>query len=98
MVAWMGFAPDHVAWTGARSYFKSSAHATRSFCPTCGSPMSFESTQWPGEIHLYAASLDHPDSYTPELHCYTEEQLSWLHITDSLPKFSGTADSETIPS
>lgn len=92
VVAWMGFRPDDVHWSGTRQSYRSSAHASRSFCPTCGSPMSFESARWPGEIHLYGASLDTPEAYAPQLHCYTDEHLGWLKIVDDLPQFSGSAD------
>lgn len=93
MVAWMGFRPDDVTWTGTRSFYKSSEIATRGFCPTCGSQMSFESTRWPGEIHLYAASLDDPQAYVPGLHCHTAERLAWLHLADDLPQYKGSAPS-----
>ena len=95
----MGFAPEQVTWEGKLRAYQSSPHAIRSFCPTCGSQMCFESTRWPGEVHLYAASLDDTEAYVPELHCYTDEQLGWLHLSDDLPQFPGTADgAEALPS
>ena len=63
IVAWMGFDPKDVEWSGERTFYKSSDIATRGFCNTCGTQMSFESTRWPGEIHLYAISLDDPQNY-----------------------------------
>ncbi|MEM9343291.1 MAG: GFA family protein [Pseudomonadota bacterium] len=92
LVPWMGFHPDHVTWTGERTEYRSSPHAKRSFCPTCGSQMSFESTRWPGEIHLYGVSLDSPEAYAPQSHCYTDEQLGWLHMADGLPRFGQSSD------
>ncbi len=92
VVAWMGFAPDQVTWTGQRASYKSSDIATRTFCPNCGSQMSFESTRWPGEIHLYGVSLDNPEAYVPELHCHTAEHLDWLQVTDDLPRHPRSAD------
>ena len=56
--------------------------------------MSFESTRWPGELHLYAASLDDPEAYTPELHCHHDEHLSWLKTSDDLPRYGASAPSE----
>ncbi len=91
VVAWMGFAPDQVYWSGKRHFHRSSAHAVRGFCGTCGGQMSFESDRWPGEIHLYGASLDAPEAYRPQLHCYTAEHLSWLALHDDLPRYPGTA-------
>ncbi|MCY4181029.1 MAG: GFA family protein [Litoreibacter sp.] len=92
IVAWMGFDPEHVTWTGERSFYKSSEIATRGFCGRCGSQISFESTRWPAEIHLYAACLDDPEAYAPQLHCHTGERLSWLHISDDLPQFPASAE------
>ena len=92
IVAWMGFETGHINWTGTLSFYRSSKIATRGFCPTCGTQMNFESTAWPGEIHLYAASLDDPDAYTPQLHCHHGEALAWLHVQDNLPRFAGTAE------
>ena len=90
----MGFKPTQVTWVGERAFYRSSKIATRGFCPTCGTQMSFESTRWPGEIHLYGASLDDPERYAPGLHCHTQERLSWLHIEDNLPRYRSTADEE----
>lgn len=89
----MGFRPGDVAWMGERRFYQSSEIATRGFCPTCGTQMSFESTRWPGEIHLYGVSLDDPERVVPQLHCHVGEQLSWLHVQDALPRYRETADS-----
>ena len=91
IVAWMGYTPAQIAWEGERTFYQSSAIAKRGFCPRCGSQMSFESTRWPGEIHLYAASLDNPEDYQPDLHCHMAEHLSWLHLADDLPKHERSA-------
>ncbi len=92
VVAWMGYAPDAVTWQGQRKMRASSPHATRGFCAECGTQLSFESKRWPGEIHLYAVSLDDASHYTPELHCYVAERLEWLHLSDDLPRYDGSAD------
>ena len=91
VVAWMGFALDAVTWHGERRFYQSSAIATRGFCPDCGTQISFESTRWPGEIHLYGVSRDDPENYTPDLHCHTQEHLAWLKIDDDLPKHRAVA-------
>ncbi len=95
VVAWMGFPKETIAWSGERSFYNSSEIATRSFCPTCGTQLSFESTRWPGELHLYAVSLDDPERYEPQLHCYHDEHLSWLKIEDDLPVYSGSPEEDT---
>ena len=91
IVAWMGFETEQVTWAGTQSFYHSSKIARRGFCPTCGTQMSFQSTAWPGEIHLYAVSLDEPDDYKPQLHCHHGEALAWLHVQDDLPRFDAKA-------
>jgi hypothetical protein len=56
--------------------------------------MSFESNRWPGEIHLYAISLEDPQGYEPQLHCYYAERVNWLNVVDALAKHDGFADVE----
>lgn len=92
VVGWMGFETDQVSWSGERQFYNSSDIARRSFCPHCGSPMSFESTRWPGEVHLYAASLDAPETFVPQLHCHRAEHLPWLTVSDNIKSFDGTAE------
>ena len=90
VVAWMGFAVGDVSWTGTRRFYQSSEIAKRGFCPDCGTQMSFESTRWPGEIHLYGVARDDPENYRAELHCHTDEHLPWLVIEDELPRYGGS--------
>ena len=92
VVAWMGFTANAVRWDGERDFYQSSGIAKRGFCRTCGTQMSFESTRWPGELHLYAASLDEPQQYAPQLHCHVSERLTWLHTSDDLPVFAASAE------
>lgn len=96
VVAWMGFEAADVIWSGDRQFYKSSDIATRSFCPTCGAQLSFQSINWPGEIHLYAATLDNPEQYRPQLHCHHAEHLEWLTVADDLPHFAGTAEVDAV--
>jgi N-acetylglutamate synthase-like GNAT family acetyltransferase len=86
------FAVDHdrLAWSGAeRRQYESSPGVFRSFCPRCGSPLTYQSPARQHEIDLYAATLDDPSTFTPELHVLWDERLPWLHISDTLPKQRG---------
>ncbi len=73
-------------WTGtAPARYASSPGVTRHFCPTCGTPMAYESEVWPHEIHFYAATLDDPGAYEPTEHVNWNEHLPWLKLADGLP-------------
>jgi hypothetical protein len=48
--------------------------------------MAFESDRFPNEIHLYAASLEHPEDYRPDFHVHYGEHLPWFDTADDLPR------------
>ncbi|WP_102107662.1 GFA family protein [Oceaniglobus roseus] len=74
-------------WLGDRpAAFSSSEGVTRRFCATCGSPMSYESREYPGETHFYAASLFDPADFAPQDHAHWDERLPWLDLRDDLPR------------
>ncbi len=75
-------------FTGAApASFRSSPGVTRRFCPTCGTPMSYESDRYPNEIHLYAATLEKPGETRPDFHVHVAEKLPWIHLADGLRQF-----------
>jgi len=70
--------------------FSSSPGVVRSFCPRCGSSLTYRSTRWPDEIHLLTATLDNPASFCPESHVFDRERPEWLQLADGLPHFPTT--------
>ncbi len=73
--------------SGTPSVYRSSPGVRRSFCGSCGSPVAFESEEFPEEIHLYVAALTDPEEFVPRGHVHTGEQLSWFEVDDNLPRF-----------
>ncbi len=77
-------------WTGEPTkVFNSSPGVERTFCEHCGTPISFRSENLSGIMHFYAAALERPETFEPQLHVAYEEKLSWLNIDDDLPKRNG---------
>lgn len=73
--------------------YVSSPGVRRLFCGTCGSPIAYDSDAFPDEIHFYAASLERPETFSPDRHVHAAEQLPWIHLDDGLPRFQrGSAD------
>lgn len=91
MVAW--FSVPRTAFRfvgGAPTRFASSAGATRSFCPRCGTPLTLESNNYPGEIDVTTASLDDPEAVPPADHTQAATKLRWVRLADGLPCHAGT--------
>jgi hypothetical protein len=89
-VTWVGVAePRFVLDAGADvlGRFQSSPAATRSFCGRCGSPLFFQSSRWPGEIHVTLASLDDSGGLEPQAHAYWGSHAEWADWSGrELPK------------
>lgn len=91
MTSYFGVSRAQVAWNGARSFYNSSRGVTRAFCGQCGTPMHYMNTRWPGEMHLFAATLDELTLYKPTAHVHWAERVPWLILDDGLPKYNGRA-------
>ncbi len=76
---------------GAPRVFASSPGVRRSFCENCGTPLTYAADRFPGEVHVYVSTFDHPDVFPPELHVYVAEAIDWLHLDDGLPRYRTTS-------
>ena len=87
-VTYIGLQAPQVTWRGdAPVRYHSSPGVTRSFCGTCGTPLTYEGERWPGEVHIFAATLDDPGVISPQAHVYVGQKLPWVHLSDGLPRF-----------
>jgi hypothetical protein len=80
--------------SGHPASFNSTEQGTRSFCPQCGTQLTFEHTSFPEELDVTTTSLDEPEKLPPKDHTQTGTRLSWLHLDDALPQFREARDRE----
>lgn len=64
--------------------YASSPGVERTHCGRCGSPISYENKH---EFALYACTLDDPAAVAPAYHSWIAEQMPWLEIADTLPRY-----------
>jgi hypothetical protein len=76
---------------GEPTAYESSPGVQRYFCGTCGSPLAYVGARWPGEVHLYAGSLQDPGKIEPKAHVHVGEALSWAEVHDALPRYEKTS-------
>lgn len=60
---------------------------TRSFCPTCGSPVFLTFPANPDIFVIHAASLDDPSRFKPQVVLYEARRYTWDPIDPALPTF-----------
>ena len=71
---------------GAPARFRSTPKALRTFCPRCGTPLTFEHDDAANEIDVTTCSLDDPEALPPEDHTRTSSKLGWVKLADGLPE------------
>ena len=71
---------------GEPTRFRSTTKGTRSFCPQCGTQLTFEHEDFLDEIDVTTCSLDEPERMPPRDHSHTSSKLSWVKLADQLPE------------
>ena len=95
VTAFFGVPRETLVWAGQTAVAETSGgRVQRLYCPACGSQMSYQADHWPGEAHLYAATLDDPSAFVPKAHYHFAEKLPWLGVADDLPKYAASAEGQ----
>lgn len=88
LTGWALFPQDAVQIEGQPVLYKSSEHATRQFCGTCGTSLFYTNpVVFAGAIDILSATLDDPTAIPPQVHVQVAEALPWVAAMDGLPKF-----------
>jgi hypothetical protein len=87
-VPWFSVTTANFAFTaGQPTTTHSSDHGTRTFCPRCGTPLTFVSTHFPDQIDVTICSLDDPEAVRPQDDTRSSSRLSWVRLDENLPHF-----------
>jgi hypothetical protein len=85
-VGWIVFRADHVHFLqGHPASRHSSPQVVRSFCPRCGTPLTYRHDDDPGAIELTSATLDHPELFPPAREIWLEHRIAWEALNPNLP-------------
>ncbi|MEZ5656313.1 MAG: GFA family protein [Sphingobium sp.] len=89
MVAWAAFKEDSYKITqGSTKTINSSGASHRSFCPECGTGISFRNgDHLPGIVDIQVTTLDDPEAFPPQAHIQVAERLEWMKEAHGLPTF-----------
>jgi hypothetical protein len=89
VLAWVTF--DRAAFQflcGNPSYYQSSTPVRRAFCSACGTPLTYQTEQYPATIDITTCTLDDPDAFPPTHHSWLSHDVAWVQFGDGLPAFS----------
>jgi hypothetical protein len=83
--AYLNLRKSEVRWRVEPTYYASSKIARRGFCPTCGTPLTFEFLD-SDRMDLSVGSLDDPSQFEPVEHWAIETAVARWHVPDGLPE------------
>ena len=90
VTTWFIVPAAEVRVEGERRIYRSSARATREFCPTCGCLLFFRTDRRPMHLDIVAACLDDPALVTPRVNIYTRSRIGFMREFDhELPSHEG---------
>src|ERR1700712_1020963 len=89
-VAWFSVLQQHHRQlTGAARSYRSSPHATRTFCAACGTQLTFQK-DGSDEIDISTCSLDNPNAAAPKDQTFARSTLDWFEAAHRLPRHAMT--------
>jgi len=88
VIAWVTFPTTAFELVRGRpSAFHSSEPVRRTFCPACGTPLTYEHQHASGTIDVTTCSLDDPNRFPPTHHSWLSHDLTWVRFGDGLQTF-----------
>ena len=64
--------------------FRTDTEAWRTFCPTCGTSITYESDRRADQVDLTTGSLDTPGDFAPQSDTYADEKVEWVGLVERL--------------
>ena len=93
VVAWITVPANRFAFTRGRpTEFHSTPPVTRTFCPECGTPLTYRHAERAVNIDITTCSLDAPERFPPTHHSWLGDDLNWVRFGDGLKTFPASRD------
>lgn len=84
---WVGYRPSQFRLTcGTPKSFSRTKGVVRTFCPECGTSISYLDDGLSDELYLTIGFLDNPERFEPQAHVYWRMKLPGLDFADDLPR------------
>ena len=77
-VAWVTFEVGAFSFVkGEPTRYRTETAAWRTFCPRCGTSLTYEADDRPNDIDITVGSLDQPEDFPPNKAVFAQERLAW---------------------
>jgi hypothetical protein len=87
---WVGYRPDDLRLIrGAPKSFSKTKGVVRTFCPDCGTSISYFDEGLKNELYISIEFFDNPARFTPHANAYWKMRLPWESFADEISKTEG---------
>jgi hypothetical protein len=86
-VTWASFRRSSFRFTAGQPQELRWAGRLRSFCPHCGTSLTFMAGPDPDEVDVTVCSFDEPATVTPADHTWVDDRLPWIRLADDLATY-----------
>lgn len=86
-VTWASVSQAHLVWEQGEPRTIQWAERLRTFCPHCGTALTFAYLAKERWLDVTVASLDAPELLHPQYHVWVEDKLPWVQLGDRLPQY-----------
>ena len=87
---WVGYRPNQFRLTrGTPKSFSGTKGVDRTFCPECGTSISYLDEGLSDELYLTIGFLDNPERFKPQAHAYWQMKLPWVDMAHDLSRVDG---------
>ena len=88
-VSWFVLPRSRFRWLqGAPRLFASSPPVQRGFCDRCGTQLTYQHRDAPGDIEITTLSLDEPSQVQPTREIWLSERVAWVPVDPLLEHYS----------
>jgi hypothetical protein len=88
VVAWLTFRTSDFSFVrGVPAEYRSTPPVTRTFCPTCGTSLTYVHAERPSEIDVTTSTLDDAGAFPPTYHAWLSDGVGWIRFGDGLPAY-----------
>jgi hypothetical protein len=82
---------------GVPGRFISSAGVVRTFCASCGTPLTYATAGRPGDIDVTTMSLDDDAQFPPTCEVWISHKVSWAVVDPARAQYPGEVGDEPNP-
>ena len=88
-VAWVVFRSGEFRFTAGRpARFQSSPGVTRTFCGTCGTPLTYQHASRADTIDVTTVTLSNPEDFAPTKEIWVEHRLPWESLNVAMEHYA----------